>query len=1214
MGKEEFSHQIIRASAGSGKTYKLSERYLKLLLEGVPAESILATTFTRKAAGEIQSRILSRLGKGAVSEEGARELSKQLTGDPGAIPRARFQELTIEVVRSINRLRVCTLDAFFMQLAGGYAFELGLSPGWTIVEDGADQSNLGGAIQSTFAQTDGERAHEISRLLFKGESKRSVESQVFELALNALDIYNESTKAAWMILKESAEALDLDLGECMKALEDAELPSNKTKKPTPNGNFLNARNALLAALADKNWKGVLNNGLVKAAMDGSYAYYKIPIEDGLKDAVDAIVEQASNEQNKALGVQLEAIWNVVNAIAHYFDQTKSITGGYRFDDLARKLAGFLQEKPAAFASNIQQGQTSQIDYRLDAKTRHLLLDEFQDASYKQWQIIRPFAERIAASLNANLDVNDPDYAGKLASFFCVGDMKQAIYGWRGGVAEIFEEIERTLKNVSCEGLDMNWRSCPVIIEVVNKLFSNIKNNPVLASVAEGKKSPADLMKVDAVRSAFAKWQELFVQHSFSPNNADKDGFWAIEVAPRVADDRDLVASAQLPVLDPDSEQELEPVDLGYNVVPDDLGHADDASDADDPDNYQNDSVSQRQKELTISYAARRVRNLRDKYPRATIGVLARSNDYLARILRKLKRLGVDASAEGGASIVDAPAVGAMLAVFRLAAHPGDSVDAFCVANVEPIAQEFGLDPNALDQWSCCRVSSYLRACIETEGYGAFAARIRELLRPLCKGADDKAVRQRERLDQLVEFAYSYQAAVPASSLDDFVRAVGEYKVQAPSANPVRLMTIHASKGLEFDIVVLPELDGSSNSDLADVRRVEFIAGRKDPLAPIEAVIKNVSKEERAALPKNFQDYFGAEIKRTVVEALCLLYVAITRPKRMLLAIVNPDKESSGGGTAKLSFANVVRSGLPTRPVISGESGLRHNPQRIYAYGDPNWGAELATPVEEKDLDIDAKDLDVSAEERSVPVFRRVKRKRLLYRRQTPTGADFDDEIGTGAASGYSFWKPREVFIHGKSLHACYEQTEWLDERVPDDLTLESVVAPIVAFDQRLMAQEIAKFRKLCSTNFTQLLMSRAAYLEPGAESSLFFRDAPCAVADAQSKCAEPRFVVCRERNFNVPLKEDLLLNGTFDRLVLLYDGDKLVAADVVDFKTDVKGPGDELFAEYLRQLRRYSLAVEKMFGLPPEKISLRLAFVALGRVVNARVDKKPDFDAQAPQY
>ena len=124
MPTEDRPIQVIKASAGSGKTFRLSGRYIMLLLAGAEPDSILATTFTRKAAGEIQDRILKRLGEGALDEAKASRLSRELTGNESAYERKKFLEKTVAVANRLNRLRVCTLDAFFMQLASGYAFDM----------------------------------------------------------------------------------------------------------------------------------------------------------------------------------------------------------------------------------------------------------------------------------------------------------------------------------------------------------------------------------------------------------------------------------------------------------------------------------------------------------------------------------------------------------------------------------------------------------------------------------------------------------------------------------------------------------------------------------------------------------------------------------------------------------------------------------------------------------------------------------------------------------------------------------------------------------------------------------------------------------------------------------------------------------------------------------------------------------------------------------
>ncbi|MBQ4203382.1 MAG: UvrD-helicase domain-containing protein, partial [Thermoguttaceae bacterium] len=200
-----FTNEVVRASAGSGKTFKLSERYLKLILLGEKVDSILATTFTRKAAGEIQDRILLRLGRGANSLEGARELYDQLIKDEPEFERvvadlygldritpekaqALFQDKLEEVTRSLQKIRVSTLDSFFMQIAGGYAFEIGLPPNWKIVEEIENERILYAALLHTYSQAKNypvqnektartdevNAAVTLARLLFKGDLKRSI--------------------------------------------------------------------------------------------------------------------------------------------------------------------------------------------------------------------------------------------------------------------------------------------------------------------------------------------------------------------------------------------------------------------------------------------------------------------------------------------------------------------------------------------------------------------------------------------------------------------------------------------------------------------------------------------------------------------------------------------------------------------------------------------------------------------------------------------------------------------------------------------------------------------------------------------------------------------------------------------------------------------------------------------------------------------------------
>ena len=140
---------------------------------------------------------------------------------------------------------------------------------------------------------------------------------------------------------------------------------------------------------------------------------------------------------------------------------------------------------------------------------------------------------------------------------------------------------------------------------------------------------------------------------------------------------------------------------------------------------------------------------------------------------------------------------------------------------------------------------------------------------------------------------------------------------------------------------------------------------------------------------------------------------------------------------------------------------------------------------------------------------------------------------------------------------------------------------------------------LCDTEYARRLLAYKSYFDP--------QTAPEPFAKAADLGA-PRLELLRERPFTLETKRGLsdepetgeLLRGVIDRLVLLYDADKIVAADVVDFKTDENFPDDSRLEEYRKQLKAYETVVKKQYGLPSSAISLRLAFVTLEREVDVK--------------
>src|SRR5690606_33260183 len=135
-----------------------------------------------------------------------------------------------------------------------------------------------------------------------------------------------------------------------------------------------------------------------------------------------------------------------------------------FSDVPLMLARMMPAGPGDDRPTLEP-----LYYRLDGRVQHLLLDEFQDTSPPQWSILRPFAEEIRAGAGSARE------GGPRRSFFCVGDVKQAIYGWRDGCAEVFDQVvaDLHLPAGAQETLATSRRTAPVVLDVVNEVFENI---------------------------------------------------------------------------------------------------------------------------------------------------------------------------------------------------------------------------------------------------------------------------------------------------------------------------------------------------------------------------------------------------------------------------------------------------------------------------------------------------------------------------------------------------------------------------------------------------------------------------------------------------------------------------------------------------------------------------------------------------------------------
>ena len=163
----EIPHRLLLASAGSGKTYRLTNRFIQILARDPdPApERIVALTFTRKAAGEFLDSILRKLAGASLDADRAGELGEKIGAKD--FDRAEALELLRLLAGRLDRLGLGTLDSFFARLVGAFPFELGLAGGFRIVDGHELSIAKGKALGAVFDGDPGSRSSEAFLQAFK---------------------------------------------------------------------------------------------------------------------------------------------------------------------------------------------------------------------------------------------------------------------------------------------------------------------------------------------------------------------------------------------------------------------------------------------------------------------------------------------------------------------------------------------------------------------------------------------------------------------------------------------------------------------------------------------------------------------------------------------------------------------------------------------------------------------------------------------------------------------------------------------------------------------------------------------------------------------------------------------------------------------------------------------------------------------------------------
>ena len=617
--------------------------------------------------------------------------------------------------------------------------------------------------------------------------------------------------------------------------------------------------------------------------------------------------------------------------------------------------------------------------------------------------------------------------------------------------------------------------------------------------------------------------------------------------------------------------------------------------------------------LLLAAVATRAAVLSRANPGKSVGVLVRTNKAAELVIAELKRNGIVASAEGGQPLADSPAVELVLSALHLVDHPSDAAARFHVAT-SPLASLLGLDPSGAAgeiPAACITALDRLRRALVDDGYGPVLSRLAAAV------GTAGSHRDLRRLEQLVAAAREWDMAGGRSRAGlvrtaPFIHHCRTVNVADPVVSPIRVMTIHKAKGLEFDLVVLTDLDRKL---VAHPPRV--VVDRKSPLEPIHRILVHVSKENQPLLPPDWQEVCAAANDPVIREAIATLYVGLTRAAQGMEILIRPATEKER--SVPKTLAGVIRCTLPETPdappaTILWTHGHLTDPADDSLPADsPVAPAPILDSVEHGSMSAPAPRQKPPSQargttapassapplpgaaatgDRPAPIHLRplgVGQRRRARPRHTPSATEEGRMTTAPALLDSGSRAARSI---GTLLHAWIEQFGW-DAPPPGDDLLRRIASrePGLAPDVEPL---IGAFRVMCANPAVASILAAPAPRLPERLVSDNLAAGP----------AEPSLQ--REQAFAIDDGEGTL-EGIIDRLVVWRRSGHAVAAEVVDFKFDAMG-GDgrgangariraEKSAFYAPQLQAYRRAVAALHALDPARVSCQLVFMRSGDVI-----------------
>jgi ATP-dependent exoDNAse (exonuclease V) beta subunit len=845
---------IYSASAGSGKTYRLTSIYLAHLFRSrYSYRKILAVTFTNKATAEMKSRILDHLHKLAVGENSdyLPGLVKS-TGKTEEWIRNESKEILNSILHDFSRFSVSTIDSFFQKVLRAFAREVGLHSGFSIELD--HTTILSTAVDEMIASATVDT--QLKNWLITYAKSNIEEEKSWNLKDTIIRLAEELFKEKYKILSFEERSKLEDKKFLLEYIKKIRLISNSFEKELiafgKRASEIISEFELTDDLFYRKGQGIpaFVRSMVSGSIKGPNSYVREiasepprwstgnpapQLETAIGRGLDAILLDAINFYDKNIVAYNSAVSVLTNIYAlgilsdvlHNVHLITTSENSFLLSDAGELLNLITREDQSSF-----------IYEKVGNRYENFMIDEFQDTSIIQWNNFKPLIENSMAEGYDNL---------------VVGDVKQSIYRWRNSDWRILGKVlVKMVDNdrIFSNPLTTNWRSRSNIIKFNNSLFTIIPDQLDKALSGEHLTESFKSIYSEAIQEDPCKNDGGFVRLEFVANNNEQ--IWQEIVLDRLPG---IIESVQ---------------DKGYKAS--DIG-----------------IIVRDGKEGGLVLNA--LINYNNKYP------------------ENIDKYNFNAVSNDSLLLSNSPVIIFIVSVITVVNDPHDYISRaimlrfFLMSTGDEEAENVSLQSDKLIEGS--------RAYFP-DGYEVFLERIRQM--PLFEATESiiKFFRLGDYSwnvpflntfqDYILNFTGSKNADIQ-TFLDWWEESGKKKSVVLPgNQDAIRILTIHKSKGLEFKVVILPFL--SWNLDhMASKQPVLWVRPDSPPFNDLGIVPVKYSKDLTNTI---FADCYKEEKYSVYLDNINLLYVALTRAKDVLygFSIDNPRSENTIAGILKIALTSI----------------------------------------------------------------------------------------------------------------------------------------------------------------------------------------------------------------------------------------------------------------------------------------------------------------------